>query len=114
MSTRTRSVVRSISTLEIPARSMPRWSILRIATCCASSAGRQRIRSTPRRALRGVTRAYPALALASMSFLQLAPAAPVVLDVAAEGPRGSELAELVAHHRLGDEPRDVLPAVMDR
>src|SRR5262249_1294638 len=36
----------------------------------------------------------------------------VVLDVTAESPRRRELAELVAHHRLGDEHRDVLPAVM--
>src|SRR5213079_3747643 len=41
-----------------------------------------------------------------------AAAAPVVLDVRSESPRRRELAELVAHHRLGDEHRDVLPAVM--
>src|SRR5579875_1096223 len=33
--------------------------------------------------------------------------------MAAEGPRGRELAELVPHHRLGDEHRDVLAAVVD-
>src|ERR1700752_1637302 len=33
--------------------------------------------------------------------------------MAAEGPRRRELAELVAHHRLGDEHRDVLAAVVD-
>ena len=31
----------------------------------------------------------------------------------AESPRRCELAELVAHHRLGDEHRDVLPAVVN-
>src|SRR5450756_2255399 len=36
----------------------------------------------------------------------------VVLVVAAEGPRGGELAQLVADHRLGDEHRDVLVAVV--
>src|ERR1700710_2776439 len=41
-----------------------------------------------------------------------APSATVVLDVALEGPRRSELAELVADHRLGDEHRDVLAAVV--
>src|SRR5512142_3113089 len=64
------------------------------STACASAAGSPRIRSTTRRAFRGVTRTYRAIALA------------------AESPRGRELAELVTHHRLGDEHRDVLPAVM--
>src|SRR5690606_34358590 len=36
----------------------------------------------------------------------------VVLDVALERARGSELAQLVADHRLGDEHRDVLAAVV--
>ena len=36
MSTRTRSLVRSISTLEMPARSMPRCSMRRIATSSAT------------------------------------------------------------------------------
>src|SRR4051794_16381984 len=36
----------------------------------------------------------------------------VVLVVAAEGPRRRELAELVTDHRLGDEHRDVLAAVV--
>src|SRR6185437_4308227 len=47
-------------------------------------------------------------------FSGLSPAAPVVLDVAAESPRGRELAELVADHRLGDEHRDVLATVVHR
>src|SRR5690606_37985180 len=42
----------------------------------------------------------------------LSPAAAVFLDVAAEGPRRRELSELVADHRLGDEHRDVLAAVV--
>src|SRR5688500_1239306 len=36
----------------------------------------------------------------------------VVLHMAAEGPRGGELAELVPDHRLGDEHRDVLASVV--
>src|SRR5919197_1061163 len=39
---------------------------------------------------------------------------PVVLDVAPEGARRRELAELVADHRLGDEHRDVGLAVVHR
>src|SRR5216117_3544616 len=84
------------------------------STACASSAGSPRIRSTTRRAFRGVTRTNRAIALASIipPGVRLAAAAPVVLDVRSESPRRRELAELVAHHRLGDEHRDVLPAVM--
>src|SRR5271165_4483285 len=141
------------------------------STACASSAGSPRIRSTTRRAFRGVTRTNRAIALASInpllstdqhglspggakprtgglrgvgpprggrggwvppvrgglggssprdqlshhsSWVRLATATPVVLDVRSESPRRRELAELVAHHRLGDEHRDVLPAVMHR
>src|SRR3984885_6186129 len=87
------------------------------STACAWSAGSPRIRSTTRRAFIGVTRTYRALALASIGvslFSGLSPAAPVILDMATEGPRGRELAELVANHRLGDEHRDVLAAVMHR
>src|SRR5580700_3034266 len=86
------------------------------STACAWSAGSPRIRSTTRRAFIGVTRTYRALALASIGvslFSGLSPAAPVILDMATEGPRGCELAELVADHRLGDEHRDVLAAVVD-
>src|SRR5207245_8958068 len=46
------------------------------------------------------------------SCVRLPTAAPVVIDVRSESPRRRELAELLAHHRLGDEHRDVLPAVM--
>src|SRR5215472_9900324 len=83
-------------------------------TACASSAGSPRIRSTTRRAFRGVTRTYRALALASIvrSLSGLSPATPVVFDMAAEGPRGRELAELVAHHRLRDVNGDVLAAIV--
>src|SRR6266568_2660937 len=37
---------------------------------------------------------------------------PVVLDVALEGARRGELAQLVPHHGLGDEHRDVLATVV--
>src|SRR6185437_4811115 len=118
----------------MPRSRPPMWSALAIAlartlptvslaacganwsTACAWSAGSPRIRSTTRRAFIGVTRTYRALALASIGvslFSGLSPAAPVILDVTTEGPRGSELAELVAHHRLGDEHRDVLAPVVD-
>src|SRR5499427_8502994 len=80
-----------------------------------------RIRSTTRRALRGVTRTYRAIALASIvsspSLLAvpgLTPAPPVVSDMAAERAGGGELSQLVANHRLGDEHRDMLAAVMHR
>src|SRR5499427_7104529 len=80
-----------------------------------------RIRSTTRRALRGVTRTYRAIALASIvsspSLLaapDLTPAPPVVSDMAAERAGGGELPELVANHRLGDEHRDMFAAVMHR
>src|SRR6516165_1244146 len=117
----------------MPRSRPPMWSALAIAlastlptgslaacgensrTACALSAGSPRIRSTTRRAFRGVTRTYRALALASIWFVPfpgLSPAAPVIFDMAAEGPRGRELAELVPHHRLGDEHRDVLAAVV--
>src|SRR5690242_15943852 len=89
-------------------------------TACASSAGMPRIMSTTRRALRGVTRTYRAIALASiasspsLSCRALTPAPPVVSDVAAERPGGGELPELVADHRLGDEHRDMLAAIVHR
>src|SRR3954447_5422056 len=83
------------------------------------------MRSTTRRAFWGVTRTYRACALASIAVPLLstrcptggraasaAAALPVVLLVAAERPGRSELAQLVADHRLGDEHRDVLAAVV--
>src|SRR5689334_3397316 len=39
---------------------------------------------------------------------------PLVLDVPAERARRGELAELVTHHALGHEDRDVLAAVVHR
>src|ERR1700756_397899 len=118
----------------MPRSRPPMWSALAVAlastlptvslaacganwsTACAWSAGSPRIRSTTRRAFIGVTRTYRALALASIGvslFSGLSPAAPVILDVAAEGPRGCELPELVANHRLGDEHRDVVAPIVD-
>src|SRR5215475_4673239 len=88
------------------------------SVACAWSAGMPRMRSTTRRAFRGVTRTNRALALASISVSlpsssgELPAATPVVADVAAEGPGGRELAELVPDHRLGNEHRHVLAAVV--
>src|SRR4051812_4991982 len=84
------------------------------------------MRSTTRRAFCGVTRTYRACALASIAVLcsllgtvgspaaSAAAALPVILLVGAERPRRGELAQLVADHRLGDEHRDVLAAVVHR
>src|SRR5215831_9515042 len=107
-----------------------------VSAAWAWSAGIPRIRSTTRRALRGVTRTYRAFALASiavsLSLLSyprlravcttrcprprcphfLPAAAPVVPHVAAEGAGGRELTELVPDHRLRDEHRHVLAAVV--
>src|SRR5947209_16098138 len=47
-----------------------------------------------------------------ISTLLAAPRPAVVLDVALEGPRRGELAELVPDHALGDEHRHVLAAVV--
>src|ERR1700753_1626124 len=95
------------------ARTLPTVSLAacgaNCSTACAWSAGSPRIRSTTRRAFIGVTRTDRALALASIGVFPssgLSPAAPVFLDVAAEGPRGSELSELVPHHRLRARPRE--------
>src|SRR5690348_16911372 len=108
----------------------------KVSTACACSAGSPRIMSTTRRAFRGVTRTYRAFALASIGPASLscacqrasgvsvcravgmrrrpplATAPPVVLDVAAERAGRRELAELVTDHRLGDEHRHVLAAVV--
>src|ERR687889_2917283 len=96
--------------------------------------------STTRRAFMGVMRTKRALAKAPGSspsrlsrraltclrsivlieFLSVRPprsaaaALPVVLDVAAVGAGGGELAQLVAHHRVADEDRDVLAPVVHR
>src|SRR5579864_8324328 len=86
------------------------------STACACSAGSPRMRSTTRRAFRGVTRTYRALALASIgpAFLLLTATAPVVPHVTAEGASRRELTELVADHGLGDEHRHVLAPVVHR
>src|SRR5437868_4562264 len=80
------------------------------------------MRSTTRRAFLGVTRmnrawalasiADPSLPRASCSACSAATAAAVFLDMATERPRRRELAELVPHHGVGDEYRDVLAAVV--
>src|ERR1039457_6443171 len=136
------------------------------STARASSAGIPRMRSTTRRAFRGVTRTYRAFALASITVspfssrpehfcpgarglppgpvqpvrgrqsvprdpgrqlgshchwfrliccgADLATATAVIPDMAAERARRGELPELVADHRLGDEDRHVLAAVVHR
>src|SRR5262245_16888890 len=78
--------------------------------------------SSTRRALRAEERTWRAWAVISSrssvictgigsATLQLARA---VVAVTAVGAGGGELAQLVAHHRLGDEHRHVLAAVVDR
>src|SRR3954449_6821112 len=91
-----------------------------LSTESACWAGMLRIKSMTRRAFIGVTRTCEALAKAPRtsagSVITLrssaAPRPTVVLDVALEGPRRGELAELVPDHALGDEHRDVLAAVV--
>src|SRR5690625_7535861 len=84
--------------------------------------------SPRRRALRGVTRTYRACALASIDscltcrmcgllgtpVASAATGLAVVLVVPAVGAGRGELPQLVADHRLGDEDRDVLAAVVHR
>src|SRR5688572_9358496 len=84
----------------------------------ASCACLPRIRLTTRRAFMGVTRMCRTRAIDStISFLLHATASAaaallVVLHVSTEGAGGCELAELVTHHGLGDEHRDVLAAIV--
>src|SRR5438477_786021 len=79
----------------------------------ASSTCVPRMRSTPRRALRGETLTYLAVALASMVVALLEGRAPLrVVAVGAEHARRRELAELVPDHRLRDEHRHVLAPVV--
>src|SRR5690606_11545899 len=86
----------------------------------ASWACLPRIMFTTRRAFIGVTRMCRTRAIDSTISLLLsvaglaATALLVVLHVSAEGAGGGELAELVPHHGLGDEHRDVLAAVVHR
>src|SRR3989442_15233118 len=70
------------------------------------------MRSITRRAFVGVILTYRALALASIGLLLQRAAALCVVAVRAEHPRRRELAELVPDHRLGDEHRHVLAAVV--
>src|SRR3954468_14691984 len=84
----------------------------------ASSASRPRTRSMTRRHFIGVVRTKRACASAALggrcrTLFSATAGPPVVLDVAAEGARRGELAELVPDHRLGDEHRDVLAPVVD-
>src|SRR5215204_4744636 len=84
----------------------------------ASCAWRPRIMLTTRRAFMGVTRMCRTRAIDSTissppSRHRLAATALlVVLHVSTEGAGGCELAELVTHHGLGDEHRDVLAAIV--
>src|SRR6266571_270627 len=85
------------------------WRIRRASMTC-----RPRTRSTTRRALRGEILTYLAVAFASITHFLLERRAPLgVVPVRAEHPGGSELAQLVPHHRLRDEHRHVLAAVVD-
>src|SRR5438093_4589237 len=80
----------------------------------ASSTCRPRMRSTDRRSFRGEIRTYFALAFASkIASLLESGASLCVMAVHAEGSRRRELAQLVPHHRLGYEDRNVLAAVVD-
>src|SRR5437762_5301443 len=86
----------------------------------ASCAGMSRIRSMTRRAFIGVTRTCEAFAKAVRTSVGCvisrpyshAPRPAVVPDVTLERAGRSELAELVPHHALGDEHRDVLAPVV--
>src|SRR5699024_7970506 len=97
------------------------------STLTASVARWPRMLSTTRRAFRGVTRTYRACALASIDSCltcrmirdagfgaSAAPCLTVVLVVPAVGAGRGELPQLVADHRLGDEDRHVLAAVVHR
>src|SRR5437588_11010053 len=70
------------------------------------------MRSITRRTFVGVIRTYLALALASIDLLLQRAAALGVMAVRPEHTGGGELAELVPDHRLGDEHRHVLAAVV--
>src|SRR5580698_6227978 len=103
------------------ARTLPMGSLAdcgaKASAACAWSAGSPRIRSTTRRALRGVTRTYRAFALASIALSRslCCASSGVGTDRATGGCAGRrELAELVPDHRLGDEHRHVLAAVVHR
>src|ERR1035437_7820400 len=95
---------------------MPLFVVFKIVI--ASPAFRPRIRSTTKRAFCGETRTCLASALTAIvasssarSLCRLGRLFGLRL-VSLEGARGGELAQLVAHHVLRDEHRDVLPAVV--
>src|SRR4051812_14570899 len=89
-----------------------------LTIACASAAGRPRIRSTTRRTFVGDMRTWRAVALpttvCSSGNSSATAGPPLVLHATTERARGRELAELVPDHRLGDEHRDVLAAVVHR
>src|SRR5688572_10869829 len=83
----------------------------------ASCTSLPRIRSATRRALRGVTRRKRSLAWTSMVsssslLLPLGRDLFLLAGMAAEGARGAELAQLVAHHVLAHVHRDELRPVV--
>src|SRR5664279_173207 len=85
----------------------------------ARSACIPRTRSITRRAFIGVTctkRAWARAVVEPPSSIVWSDTTrpPVILDVTAERAGRSELAQLVTHHRLGDEDRHVLAAVVHR
>src|SRR5437868_850280 len=83
----------------------------------ASCTGSPRTRSTTRRHFIGVMRRYRTWASAAFGgrcrvLFSATTRPPIVLHVPTERARRGELAELVPDHRLGDEHRDVLAAVV--
>src|SRR5450759_5098907 len=80
----------------------------------ASATGSPSTLAVTRRALRAVMRTHLAVATTSISLLLQRRAAFGVVAMTAVAAGGGELAELVAHHRLGDEHGDVLAAVVHR
>src|SRR5690606_5155801 len=91
----------------------------------ARSAGRPRTWSATRRAFCGEMRAMPStavrlrtseracLAFVALSIVRSLPARLLVAAMTLEGPGDGELAELVAHHVLVDQHRNVVAAVVD-
>src|SRR4051794_39728726 len=103
MSTTRRAFIGVIRTKRALAKapgSSPRRLSRRALTCLRST-----VLMTSLVSVRACSSACPASAAAAL---------PVVLHVAAVGPRRRELAELVADHRVGDEHRHVLAAVVHR
>src|SRR5258707_10403568 len=87
-----------------------------VSSACSTSW--PRTMSTTRRTFMAVMRMFFAWAMASLPARSLAlfsatARPPIVLHVTLERAGRAELAQLVADHRLGDEHRDVLAAVVD-